>query len=86
MKKSTILWSVLAVVFCALVIEHGRGFAAIPFQFRPNWLVIIPTFALWAALIRLMIRKEMAAAESRSTVAKAELAAVRARTPLADWA
>ena len=49
MKKSTIFMSILLVVFCAVVIQHIRAFAAIPMQFKPNWLAILPAIAIWAA-------------------------------------
>jgi len=86
MKNFTIFWSVLPVVFNALVIEHIRAFAATPFEFKPNWLTIIPATAICVALVGLLIRKEFAAAGSRSPAAEGELAAVRAGAPLADLA
>ena len=82
MKKSAYLWSILAVVFGVLAIEHGRSFAAGPFQFKPNWLAILPVVAIWAVLIGLLIRKELTAAESRTRNEKAELATVYASAPL----
>jgi len=84
MKKSVFLWSILAVVFGVLTIEQGRSFAAGPFQFKPNWFAILPVVAIWAALIGLIIRKELTAAESRTRKERAELAAVYASAPLSD--
>jgi hypothetical protein len=79
-KNSVFLWSILAVVFGVLTIEQGRSFAAGPFQFKPNWLAILPAVAIWAALIGLVIRKELMAAESRTRKPKA----VYATAPLGD--
>jgi hypothetical protein len=86
MKKSSILWSVLAVVFCVVSVEHFRFFAAGPFQFKPNWLTIIPAIGIWAALIALVIRKELTAAESRTRKPKAELAPAYSGAALDDLA
>lgn len=85
MKKSAILWPTLAVLFIALVIEHARSYAAGPFEFTPNWLTILPFLAVFAGFISLIIRKERVASESRAQKAKAELMAVFAGTPLADY-
>jgi hypothetical protein len=83
MKKSAILWSILAVVFCGLAVEHGRSFAAGPFEFTPNWLTIIPAVAFWLGFIAFVIRKERTVAEIRVRKAEAELAELRERAPLA---
>jgi len=74
MKKSPILWSVLLVVLCILSIEHILAFKAIPLTFKPNWLTIIPAMAMWAAVVGVLIHKELAAAERRTPKANAELA------------
>jgi hypothetical protein len=84
MKKSAFLWAVLAGVFGVFTIEHVRSIAAGPFQFKPNWLAILPVVAIWAALIELIIRKKLTAAESRARNEKAELAAVYASAPVDD--
>jgi hypothetical protein len=84
MKKSVFFWSILAVVFGVFTIEHGRSIAAGPVQFKPNWLAILPVVAIWAALIGLIIRKELTAGESGTRKEKAELAAVYASAPLDD--
>jgi hypothetical protein len=59
MKRSVFLRSVFAVAFCALIIEYGRSFSAGPFEFKPNWLTILPAIAMCAAFIGLLIRKEL---------------------------
>jgi hypothetical protein len=73
MKKSSILWAVLLVVLCALAIRHIFEFASFPASFTPNWLTIVPALAIWAAFIGLIVRKELAAGDSRVRKAKAEL-------------
>ncbi|HEV2198263.1 MAG TPA: hypothetical protein VGR73_00470 [Bryobacteraceae bacterium] len=74
MKKSSILWAVLMVVLCALAIRHVFTLASFPASFTPNWLTIVPALAIWAAFVALVIRKELAAAESRTRKAQVELA------------
>ena len=73
MKKSTILWSVLLVVSCVLAIQHTLAFSAITLPFKPNWLAIVPAIAIWSAFVGMIIRKELAAAESRGRKARAQL-------------
>jgi hypothetical protein len=84
MKESVFLWTILAIALSVLTIEQDRSFAAGPFQFKPNWLAILPVVAIWAALIGLVIRKELTAGESRTRNEKAELAAVHASAPVDD--
>jgi len=84
MKTSAILGSVLLVVFCALAIRLGLAFAVVPLQFKPNWLTIIPALGIFATFVGLIIRKELAAADSRTRKAKVELAAICSGTPVAD--
>lgn len=55
------------------VIAAYREFAAGPFEFHPNWFVILPLLALWAVLIGILIRKERMAAEAREQEADAEV-------------
>jgi hypothetical protein len=84
MKKSAFLWAVLAVVFAVFTIEHVRSIAAGPFQFTPNWLAIPPVVGIWVALIGLILRKELMAAESRTRKEQAGLATVYASAQLDD--
>jgi hypothetical protein len=86
MKKSSILWSVLVVVFFVVSVEHFRSFAAGPFQFKPNWFTIIPAIGIWAAFIALVIRKELTAAEFRTRKPKAELSPAYSCAALDDVA
>jgi len=72
MKKSAIIRSVLLVVSCVLAIQHGLAFSTIPLSFKPDWLTTIPAIAIWAAFIGVIIRKELAAAETRVRKARAE--------------
>ena len=74
MKKPSTFWTVLVVVLCALAIRHVFEFASFPASFTPNWLMIVPALAIWVAFIGLIIRRELAAAESRTHKARAELA------------
>lgn len=62
------------VVLCALAVRHVFTFASFPASFTPNWLTIVPALAIWAAFIGLVIRRELAAAESRTRKAQADLA------------
>ena len=70
MRKSSILWTVLVVVLCALATRHVFEFASFPASFTPNWLAIVPALAIWVMFIGLIIRRELAAAESRTRKAK----------------
>ena len=84
MKKPAILWRILAVVFLVFTIEHVRSIAAGPFQFKPNWLAILPVVAIWVALVGLILRKELRAAGSRTRKEQDRLAAVYASAQLDD--
>lgn len=75
MKRSS-GWSIAVMVGCLIVAY--RGFSAGPFEFQPNWSVIIPLAALWTVLIGIMIRKEQLAAQAREQEADAEVAAAYA--------
>ena len=65
MKKSLFLRGVLAVAFCVFIIQYGRSFSDGPFQFKPNWLTILPAIAIWVAFVGLRIRKELRLLHSR---------------------
>ena len=84
MKKSTAFWSSFLVVFSAVIIAHARAYAAGPFEFKPNWLTIVPVIAIWAALIGVILRKDLASSAARSSARKAAVA--RASAPVADLA
>jgi hypothetical protein len=89
MKKLTILRSVLLALFGVLAINLDLAFADVPLQSKANWLRIIPALAIFAALVGLVVRKELVrkelkAAESATRKAKAELDPVYASVPFAD--
>jgi hypothetical protein len=71
MKRSA-GWSMVVMILC--VTAAYREFAAGPFEFQPNWFVILPLVALWAVLAGILIRKERMAAESHEQEADAEVA------------
>ena len=84
MKKPTILRSVLLALFGVLAINLDLPFADVGLQSKTNWLTVIPALAILAALVGLVIRKELKAAESGTRKAKAELATVHASARLDD--
>ena len=65
MKKSTILWFVWLVAFCALVIRVGFALSDLPGQFKPNWFTIVPLLAVFAAFVGAIFRKESAAVKAQ---------------------
>jgi len=69
MKKSSIFWSVLLIVFCTLAFQFGRASATLPLQFTPNWLTIVPTMATWATLIGVSLRKRFSTVKNRTLAA-----------------
>jgi hypothetical protein len=74
MKKLTILRSVLLVLFGVLAINLDLALGDVRLQSKPNWLTIIPAFAISATLFGLGMRKQLKAAESGTRKAEAELA------------
>lgn len=71
MKRSS-GWSISVIIGC-LILAYW-GFSAGPFEFQPNWFVILPLVALWAVLIGILIHKERMAAASQEQKADAEVA------------
>jgi hypothetical protein len=66
MKKSTILWFILLVAFCAFAIRIGVALSDLLGQFQPNWFTIVPALAVFAAFVGAILRKESAATEAQS--------------------